>query len=320
MRWRTLLRRVGMSVLTVYVALSAMFVLVTVAPNTAVDGKVASASFASGGELNESELAELRETVLEARGLDRPVYVRYTDYLADMTMGRWGLSFALDAPVKALVLDRAERTLSYAIPGVILGAALGMAAGLVSAAGRERLSEYALRTVGYGLFGVPAFWLIAVVAGVLALPEVSSAVGDVPPLFWQRILPAAVLATTLVAGQLSFVRAEALEQVDRPYVLFLRAKGLSRLKVGWRIVRNAAVPLVTLFFTDLLAVFVITVYVVEAALGIPGLGDLTRIAARDRDMPLLLGTTLIFVLLGVGANLLQDVTYESLDPRTGEDA
>lgn len=320
MRWRHLAARVGIAVLTVYIALSAMFLLVTFAPNTAIEGEVAGASFASGGEMTESELEALRSTIREARGLDRPIWVRYTGYLADMTMLNWGISFGLDAPVTDLVFDRTERTLSYAIPGVALGAVLGMLAGLVSAARRHSPAERVGRAAAYGLFGVPNFWLLTVVVAGLSLPAVVAVIGATPPIVYQRVLPAVALATALVAGQLSFVRSEAMEQIDRNYVTFLRAKGLTRVAVGWRVVRNAAVPLVTLFFTDLLAVFVITVYVVEFALGIPGLGNLTYAAAVERDMPLLLGATLVFVVLGVSANLLQDIAYEELDPRTVSDS
>lgn len=316
MNRRQVLLRVGFAVLSIYVALSAMFLLVTVAPNTAVEGQVGSAAMANP-DMTEEELRELRQTILEARGLDRPIHARYAGWMVDMTMLRWGVSYSLNAPVTALVADRLERTLGYALPGFLLAVIVGVAGGMYAAARRGAPDERLLRTVAYLVFGMPNFWLAALAVAVLAAPPVV-AVYEAPPVVYQRVLPALLLASTLVAGQLSYARSESLEQIGREYIRFLRAKGLGRLAVARRVLRNAAVPLVTLFFTDLLAIFVIAIYVIEFALDIPGIGRLTYDAAVERDMPLLLGATLVVVVAGVLGNLLQDLAYATLDPRTGE--
>lgn len=318
MNGRQLLLRVGFAVLTVYLALSATFLLVTFAPNTAIEGQVASASFFSGGELNESELAALRQTYREARGLDRPIHVRYVGWLVDMTTLQWGVSYSIDAPVTTLVADRLERTLGYAVPGFLLAVVFGMLGGMYSAVRRGSPDELLVRVGAYLSFGAPSFWLAAVATALVAGPTLFGVLGEPPPVFYQRVLPALLVALTLVAGQLSYTRAESLEQVGREYIRLLRAKGLSRTEIAVRVGRNAAVPLLTLFFTDVLAIFVVVVYVVEFALGIPGFGELTFHAARERDMPLLLGTALVVVFAGVLSNLFQDVVYGVLDPRTLE--
>lgn len=319
MKPRRLLGRVAFAVVSVYVALTAMFVLVTVVPNVAIEGKVASASLASRGDLNESELQALRETYRAARGLDRPVWVRYVGWLVDMTTLQWGLSFSHAAPVTALVADRLERTLEYAVPGIGLAVVLSGATGLISTVKAGGRLDTPSRVGWYALLGVPNFWLVAVFVALASLPVVVGTVGELPPIVYQRVLPALLLATTLVAGQLSFLRSEIFDQRGSTYLLFLRAKGLGRLAILWRAFRNAAVPLLTLFLTEWLGIFVIAIYVIEFALGIPGLGRLTYEAAFDRDMPLLLGTTLVVVVAGALSNLVQDLSYEVLDPRTRED-
>lgn len=321
MNRKQLFVRVGFAVLTVYVALSAMFLLVTFTPNTAMTGTLNSRAFAAQ-DMNVSQIQAAKEqwkqTYMAARGLNRPLHVRYVGWITDMTTLQWGASFSFNAPVTTLVADRLERTLGYAVPGFLLASTLGGLAGMYAAIRRDSMASHLFRGGAYVVFGVPNFWLATLATGVVAAPPVVAAIGDRPVLV-QRVIPAVLLATTLVAGQLSYTRAESLEQIGERYIQFLRAKGLGPLQVAVRVLKNAAVPLLTLFFTDLLAVFVVAIYVIEFALDIPGFGRLTYVAARERDMPLLLGTALVVVIAGVLGNLLQDVAYGVLDPRTRGD-
>jgi peptide/nickel transport system permease protein len=313
-----LVARVAVAVVTIYVALTATFLLVTLAPNTAVQGKVAAASFASGGSLTEQELEQLRRTYRAARGLDRPLAVRYVGYLADMSLLRWGVSFHYDAPVTALIADRLARTLSYALPGFLLAVALGVAGGLYSALREGTVDDRLLRIGAYLGFGIPNFWVAALALWLLALPPVVEQFGPAWALR-QQLLPAALLATTLFAGQLAYTRAESREVAGADFVRFSRAKGLSRLRVGAHVLRAAAAPVVTLFVTDLLAVLVLAVYVLEFAFDVHGFGRLSYVAAVERDTPLLLGTALVVVVTGVVGTLCSELVTVRLDPRTGSE-
>ncbi|WP_313693978.1 ABC transporter permease [Halorarum halobium] len=317
MRGRRLLVRLAEACLTVFVGLTATFAIVTVAPNTAVEGAVASASFASGGELNESELAALRETYRAARGLDRPLSARYVGYMLHMVTLQWGVSFSLDAPVTALVADRMARTLRYAIPGFLLAVVFGVTGGLYSTAREGTLRAAAIRVGGYLAFGIPNFWIAGVLLWVLALPPVAAALG---PAWWltRWAFPALLLATTLFASQLAYTRSETREVVGADFVRYLHAKGLSGRTVALRVLRNVVGPIAALFVTDLLAVLVVAIYVIEFAFGIPGFGRLSYDAAIERDMPLLLGTAVVVIVIGVLGNLLSDVIASAADPRTRE--
>jgi peptide/nickel transport system permease protein len=314
--WRQLARRGTFALATVFLALSATFLLVTVAPNTAVDGEVAGAAFADP-TMSVEEIRQLRQSVLAARNLDEPVHVRYARYMVDMATLRWGVSFTMDAPVTDLVFDRVTRTAAYAVPGFLLAVVLGVGGGVYSALRRGSAGERALRVGAYLAFGLPNFWLAAVAVGIVSLPAVSNGVGE---LFFvrRRVLPALLVATTLFAGQLAYARAESSEYVTAEFVRLLRAKGLSDAGVARHVLRNAAVPIATLFVTDLLAVLVVAIYVIEFFFSIPGLGTLTYHAAVERDMPLLLGTTVVVVLTGVVGNFCSDAAGLLFDPRVGD--
>jgi peptide/nickel transport system permease protein len=317
MKARWIATRLVGAAATVIVALSATFLVVALAPNTALEGAVASASFASGGELNESELDALRQTYVEARGLDRPLWARYLGYMRDMVTLQWGVSFHFGAPVAALVADRLERTLRYALPGFLVAVVLGVAGGVYTTARNGTRRAAAVRIGGYLLFGVPNFWLAAVCLWAVTLPGVADRIGHG---WWltKLVAPAALLATTLFASQLAYTRSETREVVGADFVRYLHAKGLPGWQVAARVLRNAAGPVAALFVTDLLAVLVLAVYVIEFAFDIPGLGRLSYRAAIERDMPLLLGTAVVIVVIGAVGNIVSDAVAAAADPRTRE--
>ena len=126
-----------------------------------------------------------------------------------------------------------------------------------------------------------------------------------------------MLGTSLLAGQARYARAESSEYVNAEFVKLLRAKGASGWAVARHLLRNAAVPLLSLFFADLLVIVALNIFVLEVVFGIPGLGQLSYEAIQNRDLPLILGTVMVLVFAGIFGNLFQDITYRTLDPRIG---
>lgn len=86
----------------------------------------------------------------------------------------------------------------------------------------------------------------------------------------------------------------------------------------WYVLRVAAVPLLAVSLADLIAILVVNVFVVEYVFNVPGVGFLTYQAVLDRDMPVVLGMTMVVALAGIGANFLQEVANTLLDPRIGD--
>ena len=156
---------------------------------------------------------------------------------------------------------------------------------------------------------------------------------------WYVVLPRlgdmtiAMLAVAfgLLAGQLRFARASALEQTGEAFVKMLRAKGASRFRLARHVFRNAALPIVSLSITELLAVLVLNIYVIERALAIPGLASasLRSIGIVQgggygsppamADIPLFIWSVMIIVVIGIVLSFLQDVLSGYLDPRIGTD-
>lgn len=308
---RRLAKRLVVAVLAAYLVVSLTFFVVVWAPDTNLGGSLGAAAFAGASE---AELEQIRETYLEARNRDRPLAERYADWVVDITLFRWGVSPSQGEPVMAIVGDAVRRTAGYLLPGALTAWVLGTAIGVRAARHQEGVADTAGRTASYVLLGVPSFWLAALCVTLFGTETID---GPVPGdgLAWTVLLPAGVLATGLLASQLSLTRARGVTEFRTNYVSYLRAKGLSERAVGRRVLRNVLAPVLSASAAELFSVLVLAVVVVETVFGIQGLGWLTVEATRENDIPLILGTTMVLVGVGVGGSLLADLLSAVLDPR-----
>lgn len=317
---RHLTRRAIIAVVAVYLVVSVAFVFVAVTPdpNQAV---VAHNTVATGGD--SEDVQQAIAAYRAARNLDDPIHQRYARWLVDVTTLDWGVSYSYEIPVTTLVWDRLPYTALYVVPALILSLFSGVAIGLYSAFNRHGIVDRVGSALAYGSFGVPNFWLaeMAILVLVAELGVVTHPKLATTGSFWsashlqQFVLPTLVLSSGLFAGQLRYARAESLEYVNAEFVAALRAKGVGRFGIARHVLRNAAVPILSVFFADMVAVLVVSIYVVEAVFGIQGISWLSLYAIENRDMPVILGTTMVIAFVGIAANLFQDLAYAVLDPR-----
>jgi peptide/nickel transport system permease protein len=311
---RFLLRRVAFAALSAYLVVTATFALITFTPNPHLGAKLAGA--ARFNNASPEELEQIRQQYLENRGLDGPILERYVDWLVDVTTLNWGYSFEYRKSVMSVLEARVPETLEYVVPGVVLAIVLGVLLGLVAALAKNSGYDWSFRVVSYALLGIPVF---------IFVPYFGYALGETGRSGLQHFffsnrnnLAILVVATSLVSGQIRFARAASLEEAGQEFVKLLRAKGAGRIRTARHILRNASIPIVSLSITEVLTVLMLNIYVIETVLGIDGLARASLRAVRGRDMPLIIGTTMVLVFIGIGGNLLQDVLYGYLDPRIEE--
>lgn len=310
---RRLLVRLSVSVLAVYLVISVTFLVVVWAPDTNLRGMLGTAAF-SGASVE--QLERMQATYLEARGRDRPLFDRYVAWLVDVTLFRWGLSPSQGAPVTEVISAAVGRTAAYLVPGALGAWVLGTGIGLRSARDHGSSVDQAGRLGSYLLLGLPSFWLATLCLALFAAPTVDGGIGSAGETFaWTVVAPAGVLAAGLLASQVSLTRSHSVEQFGAAYVDFLRAKGLSERAVSRRVLRNVLVPVLSLTAAELFSVLVLGVVVIETVFAIQGIGWLTIVAAQENDIPLILGTTMVLISVGVGGSLLADVAGAWLDPR-----
>ncbi|MFB6236081.1 MAG: ABC transporter permease [Halopenitus sp.] len=306
---RYVLKRLAWSVVAVWIVISAAFLLVALTP----DPNEVIISWAAG--------AEAAEAYRQARNYDLPLYRRYWLWLSSYLTLDLGTTQS-GQPVTQAFRETLPVTALYVVPAVVVSTILGVATGLYTAIRSGGYLDRFVTAAVYSGFGLPVFWLgeMAIAVAVHELGWVEIAWDDRyglwhPANLQSMILPATVVCANLLAVQARYARAEALEYVPAEFVRTLRASGASSRDVARHVLRNAALPLVSLFCIEGVALLLVTVYVVESVFGLPGAGALAYDAIYSRDIGVVLAATLLVAVVGVLGNLLQDVLYVWLDPR-----
>ena len=267
--------------------------------------------------------AEQREALIKRMGLDRPVQQRYAEWLAGAVRGDLGTSLLTDEPVVARIGERLPNTLALAGAALVLSIALGIPIGLVQALRRGRPIDHLLSLLSAVGLSVPVFWLgivaillFAVTLHLLPSAGVTSVASDtIADRLAHLVLPAIVLATTVLPTVVRFTRAATIEVLHEDYIRTAASKGLGpRIVVGRHALRNALIPVVSAtgaLVPRLLGGTVVT----EAVFSWPGMGRLALEAAQGRDYPLITGLTVVVAAIAVVASLAVDLLYTWIDPR-----
>lgn len=327
LRWYVI-RRTLWTVFAAYLVLSAAFFLYAYTPDPneqLVEFGAGVTAAISGEDPTEAQL-EAGKAYREARNYDEPVLDRYANWMIGYTTLNWGYSFDHGQPVTDVIADRLPVTLVYLVPGILLALLLGLGIGLAAATRRGGLIDRVGTATAYAGVGLPHFFLAELLI-VVAITEVGwyGAMWDDRYGLWSPenlaalSLPMIVVAANLLAVQVRYTRSESLEFVPADFVKRLRASGASGWRVARHVLRNAALPLLSVFFTETLTVLFVTVYVIEVVMEVPGLGQVAYNAIFTRDIGIILATTFIPVMVGLVGNLIQDIAYTALDPRVSYD-
>ena len=277
-----------------------------------------------------------REVVEQLRrnfGLDRPLPEQYVRYLANLARGDLGYSFREHRPAWDAIRDRMPNTLLLAAAGLTVMFVVGIAVGVFQGVRVGSALDDAISVVTLTVYSTPVFWLglmlLLVFAEALrwlraggatdaATHASLSTVGRLGDRLAHLVLPAVTLGFAGAAVVARYQRAAMLDVLRQDFVRTARAKGLPPRAVLLRhTLRNALLPTVTLFglaFPLLLSGAVL----VETVFAWPGMGKLTIDAIAARDYAVVTGTAVIAAAMVATGNVLADVLYHVLDPRTRE--
>jgi peptide/nickel transport system permease protein len=257
---------------------------------------------------------EAVERLRRELGLDQPLPVRYLRWVGQALQADFGRSYRTGEPVLNSLVDRFPATLQIALAALLIGLAIALPLGVVSAVRRDTLLDHGARVVTLLGASMPSFWLgyVLIIVFSVTLKLLPVAGYGTPQ---QLVLPALTLGLGAAASLARLTRACVLEVLAEEYVRTARAKGLTeRATVLRHVLRNALIPIATVLglrFGHLLAGAVI----VETVFAWPGIGKYVVDSIYDRDYPTIQGFVLftgtVFVLL----NLLVDLSYLWLDPR-----
>ncbi len=270
--------------------------------------------------------AEVRASLRAKFGLDDPVPVRYVRWAGAMVQGDWGFSFASRIDVDKLILQRIPVTLFVIGSSQLLALLIALPVGVYAGTRPYSVFDQVASTLAFIGFSLPTFFtgilLILVFSVTLDwLPIVYRA--DISAEGWrwywehfkQALMPVAVLGTFQAASWTRYVRSAVLDVIRLEYVTTARSKGLSeRVVVVKHVVRNALIPVVTLVFLQMPAIFGGAI-VTEQIFRVPGIGSLLISAIQANDTPVIMAVTFVLSCLVILCNLAADILYGWLDPR-----
>lgn len=254
------------------------------------------------------------QAMREALGLDRPLMVRYVDFLFNALQGDFGTSLRAQRPAMDVVLDALPATLELAGAALLLATAISLPLGILAAVRRNGLIDWIATTVSVLGQSMPIFWL-----GILMILVFSVHLGWLPASgrgHWTAIImPAVALGWYMNALMARMTRTAMVEVLNQPYVRTARAKGLSPRRVVLKhAFGNARIPILTVWGLQAGAMLTGTV-ITETVFSWPGLGRASIYALQSRDYPVVLASIALFTLIFLVINLLVDLAYFLLDPR-----
>jgi peptide/nickel transport system permease protein len=310
--WGWLLRRLGQIIPTLLILSVMIFALQQLMPGDP-------AIIMAGEERGDPQvLAEIRAELM----LDRPVWEQYAAWLWRLLHGDLGFSWRIRQPVGSLILEKLPVTLQLGTMAFVIAVAIGVPAGIISAAYRDRPADWAANGIALAGISTPNFWL-----GIMMILLFSVQLGWLPPSGyvplsedWRQslattIMPAFVLGGGIAGVFMRHTRAAMIGALGQDYVRTARAKGLpERTVIGRHALRNALVPVVTLGTIELgrlLAGAVLT----EQIFSIPGFGKLIVDAVFNRDYPVVQGVVVTTAVIFVSLSLIGDMLYMAINPR-----
>jgi oligopeptide transport system permease protein len=250
--------------------------------------------------------------------LDRPWYVQYGNYVKGVATGDLGPSLVLrDRTVNDIVKEQFPNSIELGLLAFGWAVLLGVPAGVLAALKPNSRFDYGAMFLSNVGFALPNF-LVA----TLLIYFVSVKWGLLPTSGWtswqHKILPSFTLGLVPMAYFARLVRGTMLETLQQDYVRTARAKGLRRRRVvSVHVLRNSLIPVVTAA-APLLGYIITGSFIVENIFAVPGIGRYYVTAVSARDYSVVMGLTVLLSIIVILANLVVDILYTILDPRTRE--
>ncbi|WP_430780531.1 ABC transporter permease [Actinoplanes sp. G11-F43] len=257
----------------------------------------------------------VRAVLTERYHLDESFLVQYWYYMKGLLTGDLGRSMT-GRDISDMLLDAWPVTLKLALLAVGISALIAVTAGVWSAIRRGGLFDNGTLLVTLLLLAMPIVVLAPVAQLVFAMElQWFPATTTRNATLYALLLPALVLATTVVATELRVTRTSVVENLRADYVRTARAKGLSPRRVTWvHVLRNSLIPVITLIGVDLGALMSGAI-ITEEVFNIPGVGFNLARGIRTEDGPLVVGFVSVLVIVFLVVNLIVDLLYAALDPR-----
>ena len=271
-----------------------------------------------GTNATPEQIAELQHTL----GLDRPLLVRYGEWLLHFLQGDMGVSYSYNLPVADMVGEKLPITFILTMMAFALTVVVSIPLGILTARREGGVLDQAMTVLDQVVMSIPPFFIGILLTCVFGLilhlfqPGNFDAVRGHPLQYLGFMLfPALSIAIPRIAMTVKMLRSSILEQMGQDYIRTAYSRGLDKSGVLWRhALRNALIPVVT-FIAVSVAEMVAGSIVIEQVFSIPGIGRLLLASIANRDFPVVQAIVVILALWVVVVNFIADVLYQCIDPR-----
>jgi ABC-type dipeptide/oligopeptide/nickel transport system permease component len=300
---RFILRRLILSIPTLFGVLVVAFLLLYVAPGDPVESMV-------GERADSATIARLRAQLR----LDDPLPQRFGHYVARVVTGDLGQSYITNRPITQDIRERFPKTLQLAGAAMLLATIVGITLGVLSARHPGGIADRFALALAYLGISFPVYWV-----GLLLILLFAVTLRWLPPSGYGSLrflaLPALTLGMRSIAFLARMTRSAMLEALSADFVRTARAKGLNEWIVTFKhALRNAVIPIITVLGLDFGAYLTGSI-LTETIFSWPGIGRYVVNAISRRDLPAIQGAVLFLSTVFVLVNLITDLAYAKADPR-----
>ncbi|CUX40871.1 ABC transporter permease [Clostridium sp. C105KSO13] len=296
-----ILKRLGMSVVTILLLITVVFFLVRLMPGDPF----------SNGKMT----PEIQANMEAYYGFDKPLPVQYLTYLKNLVHGDLGYSMKY---TNRTVIDTIKGSFPYSfdlgIRALVMSISFGLVLGIFAALNRGKKLDFVCILIAIIGTSVPDFIMGSILQYFFGirwgLLPVAQYLG-----FSHTILPSIAIGFYTLASVSRLMRASMLEVVEQDYIKTAKAKGLSRFRITWKHqIRNAIMPVITIL-GPLVAAVLTGTFVIESLFAIPGMGKYYVESVQMQDYTMILGMTVFYGAFLVIANMIVDILYGFVDPR-----
>jgi peptide/nickel transport system permease protein len=319
------LRRLLLMIPTLFAISVISFVIIQLPPGDFLDSMLAQME-AEGGGMDEQQVAAIRARY----GLDQPLLVQYFNWIGGILLhGDFGQSFEWNRPVSELLWERLGLTVAVSFSALIVTWLIAFPIGIYSAVRKYSIGDYVFTGIGMIGLATPSF-LVALILMYVAFAYFGQSVGGLfspeyrdAPWSWGKFIdllahiwiPLLVIATNGTASLIRILRANLLDELNKPYVVTARAKGLTEAHLLVRYpVRAALNPFVSSLGYVLVGL-ISGEAIISVVLNLPTTGPILLQALKAQDMYLAASFILMLSVLTVIGTLLSDILLAALDPR-----
>jgi peptide/nickel transport system permease protein len=262
------------------------------------------------------------EAVRNMLGLDKPIYVQYGNWIADMFRGNFGKSLWSNQELSSEIISRMPITFELGLLAFIIAQIIAIPSGIFSAVRQDSIGDFLGRSFSILALSVPTFWIGRM---LMVFPPLWW--GWSPPMMYTRfsddpgtnlqqfLIPAVLLGLGMSGTTMRMLRTTMLEVLRQDYVRTAWAKGLKeRVVVLRHALRNSLIPVVTII-SGQIPIMIGGAVIIEQIFNLPGMGRLFLDAINNRDYPFVTGINMFLAVVGMFIILLTDLSYAYLDPR-----